>query len=126
MLARLGNINLFVRDIEASLRFYTDMLGLQHDAERSHPPGFALLRSGDLTITLQDSEAPGSVLGQSDSVELGFEADDLPVLRERIAAAGSDVTPLQMMGWGSGFDARDPNGFRLTIFSKREQSGASS
>ncbi len=118
--AHVSNINLYVRDVEASVRFYVDVLDLRHDAERSHPPGFALLRSGDLTITLQGPDAPGSVFGQSGSFELGFETDDIPKLRDRLAAAGSEVTPIQTMGWGSGFDAKDPDGFRLAIFRKRD------
>jgi len=119
--ARLSNINLYVRDVEASLRFYVDLLGLKHDSERSHPPGFALLESGDFTMTLQGPDAPGSVLGDSGSVELGFDADDLSEIRERLTAAGSDVSPIQTMGWGSSFDAKDPNGFRLTLFHKRDE-----
>ena len=118
---RLGNINLFVRDVEASLRFYAEALDLTHDVERSHPPGFALLRAGSATITLQSAGAPGALLGQAGSVELGFEAEDLPSTRDRLTAAGAEVSPLQVMGWGSAFDARDPDGFRLTIYRKRDE-----
>ncbi len=119
MSLRFGNVNLFVADVEAALRFYARLLGLEHDAERSHPPGFALLRSGEMTITLQGPDTPGWVSGRAESMELGFSVDDVAATRERLEAAGVRVSPLQEMGWGSGFDATDPDGFRLTFFRMR-------
>ncbi|HRC77565.1 MAG TPA: VOC family protein [Kouleothrix sp.] len=119
MATTLGNVNLFVRDIEQAKRFYVEGVGLVEDVERSHPPSFALLRAGACTLTLQDASAPGAQFEPSRSVELGFAVDDIEATRERLAARGATVSDVEQMGWGGGFDALDPDGHRLTIYRMR-------
>ena len=118
MATRLSNINLFVADVDRSARFYAAAFGLRRDDERSAPPGFAYLDGGTISLTLQSADAPGAILGQAESVEIGFEADDLAGLRLALERQGVAVSATQEMGWGSGFDARDPDGTRLTVFRK--------
>ncbi|HEY0778386.1 MAG TPA: VOC family protein [Gemmatirosa sp.] len=129
--ATLANVNLFVLDPERSRRFYVEALGLQDDT-RSAPPHFVLLDAGGgCTLTLQAARALGESLnpGVADgAVELGFElaaatADDgadataaLEAAAARLAAFGGLVSPPQIMGWARGFDGRDPDGHRLTVF----------
>lgn len=67
-------------------------------------------------MTLQDGSAPGAVFGKSDSVELGFAVEDTQVVRELLQGQGIEVSEVQYMGWGSGFDAIDPDGHRLTFY----------
>lgn len=119
-MARLGNINLFVRDIAQARRFYTEALGLTEMPERSAPPSFALLDAGGCTITLQDAAATGAIFGSSDSVELGFAVADVEAAGAALRAWGVEVSAVQQMGWGSGLDARDPDGYRLTVYRMRE------
>lgn len=119
MATTLGNINLYVQDVARATAFYTQAVGLTENTERSAPPHFALLQAGEATITLQDGAAPGAVLGQSASVELGFTVADLEEARARLIEAGGQVSDLQQMGWGGGFDARDLDGHRLTFYQMR-------
>ncbi|MBK9940925.1 MAG: VOC family protein [Kouleothrix sp.] len=112
----LGNVNLFVRDVERARRFYAEALGLDEDADRSAPPGFVLLQAGGCTLTLQDATAPGAVFGADAGIELGFAVDDVAAARERLAQWGGVAGEVQQMGWGGGFDAADPDGHRLTIY----------
>ena len=121
MSVRLSNINLFVADVAIGARFYATLLGFEWDQERSQPPGFAILKAGNLTLTLQSSETPGAVIDQADSLEIGFETDDLDGLRAGLEAEGVEISPTQFMGWGAGFDAKDPNGVRLSIFRKNDE-----
>lgn len=116
----LGNVNLFVRNIEQAKRFYVEGIGLIEDKQRSQPPSFVLLQSGETTLTLQDASTPGAAFGLSPSVELGFKVDDLEAVRVRLAAWPNTVSEVQQMGWGSGFDAVDPDGHRLTLYRMRE------
>ncbi|MCB0076976.1 MAG: VOC family protein [Anaerolineales bacterium] len=116
----LGNVNLFVQDLEAAKRFYVEGLGLQADEERSHPPSFVLLRAGHCTLTLQDATPPGAAFGPAASVELGFAVEDVAALHRRLADYGATVSDLQQMGWGGGFDATDQEGHRLTIYRMAE------
>ena len=118
---RLSNINLFVADVDRSARFYEAVFGLVRDQTTPATPGFAYLDGGSISLTLQGPEAPGAVLGQSESVEIGFEVEaaDLTSLRLALEAEGVEISPTQVMGWGSTFDARDPNGFRITVYTKQ-------
>ncbi|GJG89131.1 hypothetical protein tb265_43120 [Gemmatimonadetes bacterium T265] len=117
--ASLANVNLFVRDPERARRFYVDALGLRDDP-RSAPPHFVLLDAGSgCTLTLQDAAAMGEPLDRLGGVELGFELADEAALepaRARVAAAGGAAEGVNVMGWARGFDGRDPDGHRLTVF----------
>ena len=112
----LGNINLFVRDIARSKQFYTTILGLRELVERSAAPSFYLLDAGGCTLTLQDSSTPGAAFEVGSSVELGFAVEDVEAVRSAMQAWGADVSEVQQMGWGGGFDGHDPDGHRLTIY----------
>ena len=118
-MATLGNVNLFVRDIEHAKRFYVEGLGLIEDTERSHPPSFVLLQAGQCTVTLQDASTPGAAFGEA-GVEIGFIVDDVEAVRTRLQQWDGAVGESQQMAWGGGFDAIDPNGHRLTIYRMRE------
>ena len=119
MPVRLSNINLFVADVARSVEVFVNALGMEYDQDRSAAPGFAFLRGGELSLTLQCVDTPGAVLDQSASVEIGFETDDLSQVKSALEAEGVEVQPIQGMGWGTAFDARDPNGIRLTVFTKK-------
>lgn len=121
MQTTLGNINLYVQDIERTRQFYTEIMGLVENKERSFPPTFILLEAGGCTLTLQDASAPGAVIEKSDSVELGFVVEDVEAVREQLKKRGIEVSNVQEMGWGGGFDAIDPDGHRLTIYRMRDE-----
>ena len=119
MSIRLGNINLFVQDVERAVQFYVEVLGLTLDEERSVLPGFALLEAGACTVTLQDSTAPEAAFGNTESIELGFVVEDVEALRQRFVHHDIAIDAIQHMGWGSGFNAADLDGHRLTIYQMR-------
>lgn len=116
MQTMLGNINLYVQDIERARQFYTEFLGLIENQQRSFPPTFILLEAGGCTLTLQDSSAPGAAFGKSNSVELGFVVEDVEAVRVRLKEQGITVSDIQQMGWGKGFDTVDPDDHRLTLY----------
>jgi len=70
MSVRLSNINLFVADVASGVRFYSTVFGFEWDQGRSQPPGFAILKTGDLTLTLQSSETPGANAKDPNGVRL--------------------------------------------------------
>lgn len=119
MTSSLSNVNLFVQDLERAQRFYTQVLGLRVDLERSSPPSFALLQAGGCTLTLQDASTPGAVLAPAESVELGFKVEDVDLVRERLSQWDVEVGQVQQMGWGTALEARDLDGHRLNVFRMR-------
>lgn len=118
-MTRLGNINLFVRDIERARRFYAEVIGLSEDTERSAAPSFYLLNAGEATITLQDGATPGADFGVGTSVELGFAVENVEAAAEKLRAFGAEMGATQQMGWGTAIDARDPDGHRITLYTMR-------
>ncbi|MBA3868074.1 MAG: VOC family protein [Anaerolineae bacterium] len=121
MSTRLGNINLFVHDVQKARDFYIQALGLVENVERSHPPSFALLQAGDCTVTLQDANVPSASFAKTESIELGFEVDDIAATQQRLKDAGATISEQQQMVWGGGFDAFDLDGHRLTIYKMHEE-----
>ena len=113
----LTNLTLAVLDPERSRRFYMTAFGLTETGRSA--PGMALLEVGNgVTLLLQDAQA-SSAAPTPGGVELGFEVEDVEAARHTLLALGAEVGEVQTMGWGGGFDARDPDGHALTIFRKR-------
>jgi catechol 2,3-dioxygenase-like lactoylglutathione lyase family enzyme len=121
MQTMLGNISLYVQDVERARQFYTDILGLVENRQRSFPPTFIMLDAGGCTLTLEDALALGGVLGRADSVELGFAVKDVEAIRERLKEQGINVSDFRRMAWGISFDAVDPDGHRLTFYRMQDE-----
>ncbi|MFC4453213.1 VOC family protein [Deinococcus sonorensis] len=109
----LQNITLLVADVERSRRFYQEAFGLSESGRSA--PGMALLNAGGVTLLLQPAGASAAPVTPG-GVELGFAVPDIAQARERLARLGVWVGEGQRMGWGEGFDARDPDGHALTVY----------
>jgi catechol 2,3-dioxygenase-like lactoylglutathione lyase family enzyme len=108
----LGSVNLAVKDMLASERFYVDVLGLEVDEERSNRPSFLLLRAANYMLILQDgTDSPESTV-PSGNIEIAFQVDDLKAVQ---ASLGAEAV-IQQMGWGTAIEIKDPNGVRLNLY----------
>lgn len=67
---RVSNVMLYVSDLERSVRFYRDELGLDL---LSQGGGFAFLDGGEVTLALRQSDEPPPAGG----TEVVFEVDDV-------------------------------------------------
>ncbi|GGQ98947.1 VOC family protein [Deinococcus ruber] len=115
----LTNLTLAVLDPERSRRFYMTAFGLTET--RRSAPGMAMLEVGNgVTLLFQDHQA-SSAAPTPGGVELGFEVDDVENTRHTLLALGAEVGDVQTMGWGGGFDARDPDGHALTVFRRHRE-----
>ncbi len=110
-MTRLGSINLEVPDIEAAERFYTGILGLTADEERSNRPSFVLLRTANCMLILQHAPEAEPATGQA-RIELGLEVADLAAVQAKLGSRGNP----QKMGWGDAIETLDPAGNRLNVF----------
>jgi catechol 2,3-dioxygenase-like lactoylglutathione lyase family enzyme len=110
----VGNIILAVRDIERSLAFYRDTLGL---AERFANPGFAYLNAGGVMLCLRHAPGLDDEEG-ADAVEIVFDVLDIHAAHAALCARGIEfrVEPRIVTGnlWATDF--RDPDGYLLSIF----------
>lgn len=97
---------LIVADLDVSLRFYTDVLGL----ELGHRSGaFAQLRTGATRLSLYERASMAQTVGRplrapdpdAPGFELGFKVADCDVAYAELVARGArPVTPPATRPWG--------------------------
>ena len=107
-------IMLGVRDLEKSLSFYRDRLGID---VRQRIPGFAFLDSGALTIVLSEPLAK-NVSPLAGATEVIFSVNDVRASYEALKNQGVEFSqePRNVSGpmWAANF--HDPDGHLLTLF----------
>lgn len=108
-------IGLDVLDLEASVGFYRDLLGIRlvEVEDESGDPWLAgrqyraIWDEGRMVFSLFRAR-PGA---EARGVRVGFSVRDLDAAHARIAAAGADVLhPPRRMSWGRLARYRDPDG----------------
>src|SRR5438309_1622285 len=82
-LSDIGQIGLFVSDLEKAVAFYRDALGLKHLF--SAPPGLAFFAAGNVRLMLSRPEKPDSERFTS---VLYFKVPDIKGTRDALAARG--------------------------------------
>lgn len=128
-----------VQSIKDSLRFYTEILGMQVvEPLQATPPTegqVATLRSpGSSQLLELNWYGPGSRFGTpysngEDLDHLAFECDDLAEAVRELARRGVEVTVRpkeigQEAGWNEAF-VKDPNGIWIELLQARQQPVAS-
>lgn len=111
---RLAFVELRVRDVDAAVAWYRDVLGLEL-LMRDETSGFALLRAGDGQVALKAGEpTPGGAL-------LAFEVDDLDAWVVRLEEKGVRLDdPLKDSPEGyRRARLRDRDGHPFTLFQWR-------
>ena len=107
-------IMLGVRDLEKSVSFYRERLGIDI---RQRIPGFAFLDSGALTIILSEPLAK-NVSPLAGATEVIFSVNDVRASYEALKNQGVEFSqePRNVSGpmWAANF--RDPDGHLLTLF----------
>ncbi|OLD14899.1 MAG: hypothetical protein DMG86_02975 [Acidobacteria bacterium] len=113
-------IMLGVRDLEKSVSFYRDRLGIDI---RQRIPGFAFLASGALTIVLSEPLAK-NVSPLVGATEVIFSVNDVRASYEALKDQGVEFSqePRNVSGpmWAANF--RDPDGHLLTLFGPERKS----
>ncbi|GAC1318748.1 MAG: hypothetical protein NVSMB2_13680 [Chloroflexota bacterium] len=102
--ARFGFALEYVSDIEATKRFFVDVLGL--DVERDHPSfvQFTTRNGASYAIASDEPMVTGG------SPELWWVVDDVGAAFEDIAPRAEITMPVRHMPFGRCFGVRDPAG----------------
>jgi len=122
VLTGLTNVILGVRDMDRSLAFYREALGL---AVTFAAGDFVFLRAGAMTLCLRKvNQLPESV--DERMVELVFGVEDIHAAYEALVAKGVvfRVEPRVVTGDQFAADFRDPDGHVLSIFGPSASSAA--
>ena len=105
-------VYLYVRDMQRSLSFYRDLLGIALEGdddwvETTFPGGtrFALHAAHDGIPDLS-----------SGTVKLSFEVEDADAAAELLRAQGIDVREALRDEWGTAMEIVDPDGYTVNLF----------
>lgn len=115
----IGNLILTVRDMERSLAFYRDILGLP---VRFATPELAFLLAGAVALCLRSAAAAAATEAVAATgerqVELVFDVPDIHAAYQALKARGVvfRVEPRLVTGDRWATDFRDPDGYLLSIF----------
>jgi catechol 2,3-dioxygenase-like lactoylglutathione lyase family enzyme len=112
----LVEVVLYVRDMDTSIRFYRDTLGLEVGYES---PTWTTFRTGACVLALHRVDRRGIGTAEPDPT---FLVRDARAERARLVDAGVEVSEIrEPVGGVFVFDARDPDRNRFSIESRRAQ-----
>ena len=96
MIKKLLHTRMRVNDMEETLRFYVDILGLEIENRKRSPRGseltFLKVPNSDETIEICSFPAGGKVQVPEDLVHLAFEVDDLDQMIRHLKEKGVPIT----------------------------------
>ena len=116
---RLSVVYLYVADLDRSLEFYRDLLGLPLEADADDPQWAEVTLSGGTRFALHAAGA--SMMPQvPGTIRVNFEVDDIDAAAERIERSGGTVVvPKTDVPGGQILVARDPQGAVFGLFAGR-------
>ncbi|MGI8913216.1 MAG: VOC family protein [Chloroflexota bacterium] len=119
MVQALDYITLFVTDLDASLQFYRDALGL---SVLEVSPSFVLLSVGNCRLGLHATERQRDNAG----VNLHFRVDDVDLAStELVRRGGQCEQPPRNRPWGiRAADFRDPAGYAIELVGPLKEGAA--
>lgn len=123
--SRLLHTRYRVDDLERSVRFYTEVLGLSEVRRHKSPRGSELVflkaPSSEETIELCSYPASGPVRVQADLTHLAFEVDSLAAFGEHLRAHGlaySDGPTYRPDGSGGFAFVDAPEGYEIELIQR--------
>ncbi len=122
---KLLHTRMRVDDLERTVKFYTDILGLEVEARRESPRGSKLvfLRTPNSDELLEITYFPdsGPVKVQSDLMHLAFEVEDLAAFGKYLESKGIKFSdgPTASQSTGSVFAFIDaPEGYEIELIQR--------
>lgn len=122
---KLLHTRMRVNEIEKTVKFYTDVLGLEIEARRESPRDAKLvfLRTPGSEELLEITYFPdsGPVMVQPDLMHLAFEVDDLAAYTKYLESKGIKLTdgPTESKSTGSVFAFIDaPEGYEIELIQR--------
>jgi predicted enzyme related to lactoylglutathione lyase/ADP-ribose pyrophosphatase YjhB (NUDIX family) len=108
-------VYLYVSDLERSIRFYRDTLGLELE-RHAHNPAWAEARlENGVRFALHEAGSHVPELS-SGTIEVSLRVEDVDAACEALSAAGADVGEVMRESWGTLCRFTDPDGYRLGLF----------
>ncbi len=110
LVSRIDNVHIYVRDMERSRAFYGDALGLDLQGDEH----WMEARLDGVRFALHP--VPAGVSVEPGTVYVNFAVEDADAAAAELRSAGHDVTEVMREEWGTSFEVRDPDGYRIHLF----------
>ena len=112
MIGKLTTIMLIVKDMNRSVAFYRDVVGLKPEM---HMPDWSSLSAGNITLGLHP-ESPHAKVAPTLGCTFGFEVSDIQKLARELKAKGVPfVMEPQHEGFGWLAIFSDPDGYPVQL-----------
>lgn len=128
---KLGHVGLFVRDIEKSKKFYTEILGFK--VSDVNEQGIVFLRCGrdhhDSVLVPIPKESPGSGPQRREIQQISYEVDRIEDLRAALRFLQEKgvaiISGIRQRGPGNDktIDFLDPDGNNVQLYGEMDQIG---
>src|SRR5258707_11752868 len=114
----MGIVILYVRDLQKSRKFYSEIVGLPVIEEQSDEHFIMLNPGGGTFLALEDlTVVPAGRAKEPGSVEIGLTVDDVDGTFATWKTKGVEIIQEpETMPFGRNFMAKDPDGHYLTIY----------
>jgi lactoylglutathione lyase len=111
LVSRVNVVYLYVSDMERSLAFYRDLLGIPFQGDEHW-------QEATLGGTRFALHATHEGIGElsAGTVHINLEVADIDAAVERLRAAGVEAEEAMRDDWGAAAQVRDPDGYELYLF----------
>ena len=111
LVTAIDNVHFYVRDVQRSLEFCRDVLGMPFTGD-TH---WSETDLGGVRLALHEwSESVAEPV--SGGVSVNFRVEDADAADEQVRAAGYDVREQMREEYGISFEVVDPDGYRIYLF----------
>ena len=111
LVSRVSVVYLYVSDMDRSLRFYRDLLGIPLEGDDD----WTEATLGGTRFALHATrEGIGEV--SSGTIHVSLEVADADAAAERLRAQGVETRETMRDEWGTALEVVDPDGYRIYLF----------
>jgi len=124
MINKIAHVGIKVNDLEAAVRFYTQVLGLTERGRREIPASglkIALIGIGDSELELLQYPEPGAATGEGVVSHIALAVDDIEAVLAKVKASRAvlrDQTPRTIFGGTRIAFFSGPSGESLELYQK--------
>jgi catechol 2,3-dioxygenase-like lactoylglutathione lyase family enzyme len=115
MFTRLNNVMVVVSDMERSLRFYRDQLGLKALTES---PYWSALDEGGVQLGLHPA-GNGLEVNPATGITFAFASSDIDATLAELRTRGIEPVRVSREDFGTLVDLQDPDGYRIQVVQYR-------
>ncbi len=111
LVSRVSVVYLYVSDMERSLRFYRDLLGIPLEGDDD----WMEATLGGTRFALHSAHEDIGELSEG-TIHVSLEVADADAAAERLRAQGVETRETMRDKWGTALEVVDPDGYRVYLF----------